>query len=176
VAVKLAERAVNAVIAQLQADLATELAAIVTERADSDTLTAPATANYYNRPKAEIAGGTTESHIEVFEGEVDFNNPYTDAAAERFTYEVPITVRLTVFNRDGALAPPMATRMRRYGVGIANVFNKNHDLGGTDSAIQAIRVDSVRAHWDENNPDDGAGKIKVQTVVETTVKCEETQA
>jgi hypothetical protein len=172
-AVKLAERAVDAVVAILLANLATELTAIDTERADGITMAAPIAAQYYKRPKAEISGATC--HVEVFEGGFDFFNPYIDVDAQRAAYELPMTVRITFFNREGEDADTMMVRMRRYAAGVFNVLNKNATLGGSDDAIKIAAVDRVDPHWETEGED--ADKIqKVQTTFDVSVKCEEVQS
>ena len=173
VAVKLAERAIDAVVTLLQANLATELTAIDTERADSVTTAAPANAQYYKRPKAEIAGATV--HVEVYESSFDFVNPYTDADAQRAVYEIPLTVRVTCFNRNGVdPANAMMKRMRRYATGVFNVINKNYTLDDSDDATQVGTVEGVDPHWEFEGED--ADKVrKVQAVVRVNVRCEETQ-
>ena len=172
-AVKLAERAVDALVTLYQAQLATELAAIVTERADLITLVAPETANYYKREKpGEIAGATT--HIEVFDGGYEFDNPYTDSDAQRAVYTLPVTVRLTCFNRDGADADKMETRRRRYQAGLFNVINKNRAIDATDDAI---KIGAVRAVPDPaGERDDDGNVVSFQVSIELEITCEEVQS
>jgi len=171
-AVKLAERGVAAVIAILQSDLATELAAIDTERGDSITMDAPAAGTYYHYPRAAIQGATC--HVEVFEEEFEFTEPYSDAAHQRATYELPITIRLTHFNRANYSIEDMVTRSRRYGAGVFNVINKNHTLGGTDDAIQVAVVQRVQAQWiTEGEPADKI--VKTVDTVQVLLRCEEDQ-
>ena len=171
-AVKLAERAVDALVTLYQAQLATELAAIVTERADLLTLTAPDSGNYYKREKAEIAGATT--HIEVFDGGYEFDNPYTDSDAQRAAYTLPVTVRLTCFNRDSADADEMETRRRRYQAGLFNVINKNRAIDATDDAI---KIGAVRAVPDPaGERDDDGNVVSFQVSIELEITCEEVQS
>jgi len=172
VAVKLAERGVDAVVSALQTYLPTELTAIDTERADSITMAAPANANYYKRPKAEIAGAT--AHVEVYESGFDFANPYTDSGDSRAVYSLPVTVRLSYFNRDGGDRDEMVTRMRRYSAGVFNAISKNNSLGDSDDATQIAGVDSVTPPW-ESITEAQPGTFKGEITLQLTVKCEEVQ-
>lgn len=173
VAVKLSERAVDAVVSLLQANLATELTAIDTDRADGVTMAAPANAQYYKRPKSEVAGATV--HVEVYEGSFDFTNPYTDADAERAVYDLPLDVRVTFFNRDQDTADTMMIRMRRYATAVFNVINKNPSLADSDNATQHIVVTGVRPYWEVDSEDEDK-VVRVRTTVSLTVACEEVQA
>jgi hypothetical protein len=172
VAVKLAERGVDATVALLQSNLATELTAIDTERADGITMAAPANGDYYKRPKPEITEAT--AHVEVFEDAYEFANPYSDAAAQRATYELPITIRVTYFNRDGDTRDTMVTRGRRYAAGVFNVLNKNWDMDDADDATLNGVITNVTPPWvegDESQP----GQAKGRTTLSGVIKCEEIQ-
>lgn len=172
-AVRLAERAVDAIVTLLKANLATELTAIDTERADGITMVAPGDAHYFKRPKATTHEGTAS--VEVFESDLEFTNPYTDAAAERAAYRLPITVRVTYCNAGGDTPDTMMIRMRRYSAGVFNVINKNYDLGDADDATKSVVVERVSAHWETEGED--ADKVnKVQSTIELEVGCEELQA
>lgn len=169
-AIQLAERGVDAVVSTLQSNLSAELAAIVSEMGDGVTLTAPANADYYKRPKSEISGGT--AHVEVFEQEFDIEQPYTDAAAGRLAYELPLIVRLTAINRDAATADTMMKRMRRYGAGIVRVLVENYQLGGTDDSLKIVRPVTYRPYWEVDSEDeDMVNKVRVE--VPLLVLCEE---
>lgn len=172
VAIKLAERSVDAIVTRLQSQLATELALIDADRPDAVVLTAPASTDYYKRPKLEIAG--SEAQICVFEDSFDFDNPYVDSDAQRATYQIPITVRLVLFNVNGDTPDTMINRARRYGVGIFNVFNKAPTLAGVDPAIKMVVSRSVRPAWELEPGKDNVLKASVE--VPLTVTCEETQA
>jgi hypothetical protein len=97
-AVKLAERSIDAVVSLLQSNLAAELTAIDTERADGVTMAAPPNGNYYKYPKAEIGGGS--AHISVYESAIEFDDPDRDAAAERATYDIPLDIKRRCRRRD----------------------------------------------------------------------------
>ncbi len=172
-AIKLAERAVDAVVTQLQSSLGTELGLIDTDRADGVTLTVPPNDAYYNHPRSEIAG-THDVVVEVFENSFDFTNPRTDPASQRAWYTIPITVRITCFGRNGESADTMTDRGRRYGTGAFNVFNKNYRLGGTDAAVKHILVNSYTPYWESEGEDENM-VLKHQVTLQTEVRCEETQ-
>lgn len=176
VAVKLSERAVDAVVSLLQSNLATELTAIETDRGDGLTLTAPANANYYKYPKPVLDGATT--HLEVFEAEVitfDVPSPYVDADAQRAVYDLDLTVRLTHIRRDGLSMDDVVKRARRYAAGLFNVFSKNPEFDQSDAALQIVGASSVGMHWTFEGEDaDKVGKIQVTTGLQ--VRCEETQS
>jgi hypothetical protein len=173
VAVKLAERGVDSVVSVLQTYLATELTAIDTERADGITMAAPANVNYYKRPKPEIVGAT--SHVEVYENEFGFGNFYGDSGDSRAVYELPVTVRLTYYNRSGGDRNEMVTRMRRYSAGIFNVIAKHPELADSDNATNVTEITLVTPPWaelDDSEPNTFKGRITIQL----TVKCEEVQS
>lgn len=171
-AVYLAERGVDAVAALLLAKLATELSAIDTERSDGITLAAPVSANYYKRPKAELAGATV--HVEVFETGYEFNNSYVDSGDSRAVYGLPVTVRLTYFNRTGADRDEMVTRMRRYSAGLFNSVSKFSGLADSDDGTQIAAVDSITPPWDDLDQS-APGVFKGSITLNLTVKCEEIQ-
>lgn len=142
-AVKLSERAIDAVVTQLQADLGTELAAIDTDRADGITMAVPASGAYYRHPKAEITGenGTT---VEVFENnDYELENPNTDAGSGRASFKVEIVVRFTVFTRDGGTADNMTDRKRRYAAGVANVFLNTPTDVASDTSVPLVTTTRV---------------------------------
>ena len=172
VAVKLAERGIDAVVSCLQTYLPTELTAIDTERADTITMAAPANVNYYKRPKPEMAGAT--AHVEVYEEEFGFGNFYSDSGDSRAVFDLPVTVRLTYFNRTGGDRNEMVTRMRRYSAGIFNVIAKHTDLADSDAATNVTELTLVTPPWSEiseEEPNTFKGRITLQL----TVKCEEVQ-
>lgn len=171
-AVELAERGIDAMVAILQSALGTELAAIDTARGDSITMDVPASGNYYKYPKAEIAGETV--HVEVFEDEFEFLNPYSDAASQRAVYLLPLTVRITHFNRANYSAGDMVTRSRRYATGVFNVINKNPYLAGTDDAIQVAVVEKVTPVWVPEG-EDVQKIIKTVDTLQVVLRCEEVQ-
>lgn len=170
VAIKLSERAVDAVVSTLQTNLGTELAAIDTERGDGVTLTVPASGDYHKRPKAVIEGSRVQ--IEVYEEGFSFDHPYSDMDAERAVFDVPIVIRLTCFNENGETADVMRTRMRRYTAGIYNTVIRNPRLGASDDAIQHAVLE--RTDWDIEA--EGDSVTKVQVAMDATVKCEEVYA
>jgi len=173
VAVKLAERGVNAVVSCLQTYLATELTAIDTDRADGITMAAPANANYYKRPKAEITGAT--AHVEVFEGGYEFRNPYVDSGDSRAVYDLPVTVRVTYFNRSGDTRDKMCIRMRRYSAGVFNAISKHSELADSDDATQIAGINSVTPPW-ESITETEPGTFKGSITLQLTVRCEEVQS
>lgn len=169
VAIRLAERAVDAALAQFEASLATELSAIVTERGDSDTLSAPASEHYYNHERREISGGTT--HLEVFEGDVEILDEYTDAGnADRVTSSVPLTVRLTAFNRDGASLAVMEDRKRRYACALVKIVVEHPELNA-DVNIGWSRAGAVLSQVDRDNE---SNVLKAQITVPVIVRVQET--
>ncbi len=169
VAVKLAERAIGALDTLLKANLGTELSAIDSDRGDGITMAVPASGDYHHFRKEVVAGDVT---ISIFEDAFTFLNPYTDAAAQRAVYELPITIRVTWFNRDGDAFADVETRSRRYLTGIFNVINKNDSLGDSDDATQSIVATdcSGTVGLDERN------YLKGQAELRCLVRCEETQA
>ena len=171
-AVKLAERGVGAIVTLLQDELGTELGLIDTDRGDGITMAVPATAQYYTYPKAEIAGGTV--HVEVFEGSIEFLNPYVDVDAQRAVYHLPVTVRVTHFNRQGESAASMMLRSQRYATGVFNVFNKNPLLKSADAAIQIGVAEGVDPAW-EFDGEDVDKIIKTQVTIPIRLRCEEVQ-
>lgn len=167
--VKLSERPIDAVTALYQSDLATELAAIVADRGDAVTLDAPTA--FVKHERAEVSGPNT---LEVYDGGYEFQNPYSDADAERATYAIPIYVRATVFNRDNADAAKMALRRRRYQAALFNVVNKTPSVDATDDAIHIGVVAGVPDPLTER--DDTGNVVKFQVSVRLLVTLEETQA
>lgn len=140
VAIKLSERAIDAMVVTMQANLATELTAIDTERGDGVTMLAPAadSTGYKKFPLAEFSGSRVQ--VEVFEdGGFDFINEHIDIANDDSAeYRVLLMVRLSWFNGDGDDVNTMYKRMRRYACGMFNVMAKNPTLGGSDDMIQAV--------------------------------------
>jgi len=171
VVVQLAERGVGAIVTKLQATLDTELTAIDTDRADGITMAGTSTA-YYDYPVPAIGGG--ETHIEVFENAFEFDNPYSDAASNRATYRIPITVRVTFFNRNADTQATFLKRARRHATGVFNVINKNPDLGGTDSSVKIVGVTGIEPQWDTDG-EDGTTIVKAITTIQLSMLCEEVQ-
>lgn len=172
-AIKLAERAVDALVDLLQSNMSTELTAIDTDRGDGVTLAAPTADYYYKYPKAVIAG--QGCHVEVFETGFDFTNQYTDPANQRAVYTLPVTIRITYLNRDGDNANTMATRGRRYATAAFNCVTKNYDIDETDAALKVATVVGVTTHWDQEG-EDSQKVFKMQTAISVEVVCEETQS
>jgi hypothetical protein len=172
----LAARVVPRVIATLQAGMVAACANVTADVASevgesSVTLTAPDNANYYNHPKAEVAGAV--SHIEVFEGAFEMANPYTDAACGRLTYEMPLTVRFTLFNRDGSNANAMMMRMRLAGAAMVRVLLDAYTLQpATDDALKVSVPVGYTPYW-EFAGEDVQKVFKVQATVAVLVSCEE---
>ena len=175
-AIYLAERGVDAVAALLLSQLGIELTAIDTERDDGITLAAPVAANYYKRPKPVIEGGTV--HVEVYEGSIEFLGSSrtfgTNIGDARALYELPVTVRLTYFNRDGDTRDTMIVRMRRYAAGLFNSLAKNSDLSDSDDATKGVSVQSMTPPWEELD-DSVPGVFKGRITMQSTVRCEEVQ-
>lgn len=173
VAIKLGERSVGAVDALLKSELGTELGLIDVERDDGVTMLVPASADYTKYPREVIAGSGV--HIEVFEDEVQFVNPFIDQDAQRAAYEIEVTIKVTWFNGGGESRDTMVTRGRRYQAGIFNCFSKNPGLADSDDATLGAVVKSVTPAWaflDESEPN----PIKGQAMVVAVVKCTEVQA
>ncbi len=169
-AIQLSERAITATIDLLKANLATELAAIVTEFGDGITLPAPVNASgYYNRPKSEIQGD--DAHVEVFEDPFEFRHPYSDAAANRATYDLEIVVRVTVINREAVDAETMYSKMRRYSAAVVRIVldNPQLDAGPEVQVAKVVRVDP----YHEIEGEDEEGYQKVSTAVALEVSLEE---
>lgn len=178
VAVMLAERGIDAVVALLQANLGTELGLIDTDRADGITMAAPPNYAYHKRQKPEIVGGT--AHIEVYEDEFAFKNfggdtseSYTDLGAQRAVYELPVTIRLTWFNRDQDDGDEMAVRGRRYSAGVFNTLAKTPTLDAADDALQAVRPLTVSPPWHVTALADGIFKGQMEFPI--AIDCEEVQ-
>jgi len=167
-AVKLAERGVGAIQTLLAADLETELAAIDTDRSDSIT-TAGTTTAYYTYPRAVIGGG--ETHIEIFEDAFDVGTRYQDTGA---IYDLPLTVRVTFFNRNQDTEGNFVTRARWLATGVFNVFAKKPRLAGADAAVQFVQTNSIEPHW-ESESEDSTEITKAVTTLHLMVKCEEVQ-
>jgi hypothetical protein len=164
--IKLAERPVRAVVALLQAQLATELSAIDTDRGDSITMVAPAAGDYSAYEREVVDGKDGAAHVEVFEGPVGFNDPY-GTAVNRAVFDCPINIRVTYFGRIGAeTLSDIRTRCRRYTAGIYNVIGQHRDLSDSDDATQLITANRVLPITEINAQ-------KVQQIVEATVRCEE---
>jgi hypothetical protein len=174
VAVKLSELAVDAAVTILKSNLGTELAAIDTDRSDSITLDVPDTnTGYFKHPTFANVGN--DAFIEVFEASgYDFENPYIDHGDSRAVYEIPLTVRCTVYNRTGGDAAEMILRCRRMQAGVFNVFSKNPTAGGTDDAIKSLIPTRVIAPW-EIDGEDGGKVFKVRGTLQALARCEEVQ-
>jgi hypothetical protein len=167
-AIKLAERGVDAIVSLLQANLGAEIGLINTDRGDGVNLSAPANSNYYKHDRSEITGGTV--WIEVYEGSLTFPTAEEDAAASRATYDLPFTVRVTFFRRTGSHdSADMVTLARRYATAIFNVINKNFDLADSDDATKGAWIDSV----DRVIEDDDQGPYKCRVTLTGLMKCEE---
>ena len=171
-AVELAERAVNAVIALLQAQLPTEIGAVNTARGDDISLAVPPDENYHSWPKTGIAGG--DCHVSVFEQEFGFTSRYSDPASQRAIFSCPITIRVTWFNRENDTKSDMVTKGRRYSAAVFNVFAKNSDIDSTDDAVKIGGVERVVPEW-ETVDEDASGRVKAQVALTVTVDCEEVQ-
>jgi len=165
-AIRLSERAVDNVVTLLQTNLATELTAIDTQRADGIVTPAPASAQYYKRPKAEIGGATC--HVEVFEGSYEFLNAYSDQDAQRAASIYPLTVRVTCFRRSGESPDTMTLIRRRLAAGVVNTLLTNTTY--TDAEIQRVLV--TRVEHDDDYAEDGT-LAKVQTTLALVVHMEE---
>jgi len=174
VAVKLAERAVDSIVALLQSQFATELAAIDTDRGDGLTMAAPTSDNYYKYNRPELGGG--EAHVEVFEEEdIEFLNPTKDISDARAQYRLDLVVRVTWFNRNQDTLEEMMTRGRRYAAGVFNTMTKNHLLADSDDATQYVEVNRVTPPTVGDVDEDGVNIAKGQTSIFITVPCEEIQ-
>ena len=170
-AIKLSERAIDALVATLQANLATELTAIDTDRGDGITMTAPADAAYHKFPKGEIAGD--RASVEVFEaGGFEFTNKYTDHTNQRAVYTVPLIVRITWFNETGGDVDEMYKRGRCYASGVKIVLVKNPRLEDDDDAIQGVTVGSYQMHH-ETQGEDSEKVSKSVVTMNLDVDCEE---
>lgn len=169
-AVKLAELAVGAIATHLAAELETELAAIDTNRADSIT-TAGTTTSYYQHPKDVIAGG--ETHIEIFESAFEFTNPFSDAYESRAIYALPVTVRVTFFNRNADTEGNFVTRARRLVTGVFNAINKAPTLSDVDTAIQIVSIRAVAPEWESEGESREITKARVTLFL--NVACHEVQ-
>jgi len=174
-AIKLAERGVGSVVALLKSDLGTELGLIDTDRADTITMAVPAAGDYYTYPRAEIAGNA--SHVEVFEGELDLgplDDEKNDLSSNRATYTLPLTIRVTWFNRTGDDMDSMVKRGQRYSAGVYNALIKSSDMGDADDMTLAGKVTAVApAHAGVSEPE--AGILKGQITMAAEVRCGETQ-
>jgi hypothetical protein len=170
VAVKLAERGVQALISLLQTDLPTELAAIDSDRGDSLTLAVPANGDYFNGP-AVIESGRTS--IEIWEDTIEFANPYTDSGDGRAVYDLPVKIRVTWYNRDQDTIDQMRTRGRRYSAGVFNVVSVSPSLDDSDEYTVIASIDNVQPSWTLEQLSDT--KFKGQVTISATVRCEEVQ-
>jgi hypothetical protein len=141
-AVRLAERAIDSVSTMLKNNLGTELGDIDTDRADGVTMAVPAATEYYNREKPEIAG--PQAHVEVFEGTtINFLEP--DSSDDvRTKSAIPLTVRVTWFNRDGDTIETMHDRKRRYACGVSNVINQDRGYAA-DANVKFIQPEQIEA-------------------------------
>ena len=170
-AIQLAELGVSEVVTLLKADLGTELGLIDTARGgDSLVLAVPDAADYYDYPNPVIGDGA--AHVEVFEGAIEFNHKYADVAVPRATYDIDIIVRVTFLTRDGDTPTQKVARMRRYAVGVFNVFSKKPTLGDVDDAIQVAVSSRASSEWiteGEGEADIAKGRV----TVELTLTCEE---
>jgi len=171
-AVKLAERPIDAVVSLLQSNLAGELTAIDTDRGDGVTMVAPSNGDYFKRPRSVLSG--KGPWVEVFESSYDFLNPYADADAQRANYKIPLAIRVTYAKSAADTADIMAKRMRRYATGVFNCINKNPDLGDSDDATLIAVVTSVDAHWVDQGEDTSIAE-KAQTTLGVEVHCNEVQ-
>ena len=140
VAVLLHESAVSGVMAVLQADLATQLTEIETERADSLTLTAPDTSSWNDARTPEFVANAVQ--IDVWDDDGGFPRADRDAstwqagATRQITVSTRITIRLTHVNHDGVSISKMANRSRRYLAALARVLRDNPTL--TVSAVDYV--------------------------------------
>jgi hypothetical protein len=171
-AVKLGERSVDAVTSLLQSQLSAELGLIDTDRADGVTMAVPPTGNYYKRPRPMIIGGA--AHVEVYEGVIEFENRYSDSDSQRATYTIPLTIRVTWFNRAGDSRDTMVNRGRRYSAGIYNVLTKSPNLSDSDDATIIGGATAVTPAWQTiEEPQPGTFKGSIEISAE--VRCEEVQ-
>ncbi len=169
-AIKLAELGVGEVITLMKADLSAILTAIDTARSgDSLVLAVPAAADYYDYPNPVIGDGA--AHVEVFEDDLTFLNPYSDAANARAVYELPINVRLTYINRNADTPTQMVARGRRYGFAISQVFRAKPTLGDVSPAIKVGISTVASPQWAEG--EDTQKIEKAHVAVSLLLKCEE---
>lgn len=167
--IELSELPVRTVLETVRSHLPAEIDEINDAHSDI-TLTKPTTSGYYNRPKAEITGG--DVHVEVYESGFDIRSPYQDVDANRATYDIPITVRLTAFNRANLSASDMMNALRRYEAALGRVFLENPYLDRQEDAVQVCRIDSVTPFWELAGADTEAVR-KVSVALGLTVSVEE---
>lgn len=172
-AIKLAERGVAAVVTLMKANFGTELAAIDTERADGITMDVPAAGDYYDYPKVEIAGDTVK--VEVFEQEFESIDFYSDADAARAVYHLPVTIRVTHFNRANHSPANMVKRSRRYATGVYNVFVQTPKVDAADASIQIGSIQSTAPVW-ETDGEDTSKIVATRITLTADLRCEESYA
>ena len=170
VAIKLAERGVDAMVSTLQTHLVTELGAIDTERGDGITMAVPAAGDYFKYPRAELAG--QGPFVEVFEDAWDFDITSIDADDEKTEYILPVTVRITYFNRDQDTADTMIVRMRRYAASVAIVLLKNVNLVGNDDGVVIADLNRVENYWDVEGQNEDK-RMKVAVTLRCQIACGE---
>ena len=150
------------------ANLAAELTAIQADAGDGIKLAMPAAGNITPYERLVITGGEADAaagyvaHLEVYEGDLLFLDPYTDQDAERAVYRAPATLRLTFFNNRGATKAVCETQRRRYSVALFNLFNKAPDLGDPTTALRRVVPTAVRYDRQE----DQGGVIKARVMLE----------
>ncbi len=170
VAILLAQRSIDGVVAMLKAELPALLAQMPTDFGVSVNCPVPTDANYFKR---ELRTGRTDGAaptVEVYEGDYELEHPYEDIDCGRSTYVLPLTIRLTHVNTDAASMDVMTYRKRMYAAALVSALRANSRLVGTDDAIKVAIPTVVQAAIDRETEE---GPIKVQVTIGATVQCEE---
>jgi hypothetical protein len=165
--ISLVEGVIASVLTTLQAELATELAAIYTARGDTIALDSPEA--WHNH--AISAAGGKGPIIEVYESEdLVFKNPYSDADAKRATYDQEIAVRGTLINHQSLNPDDFRTQVRRYATAVYNVFLNNRLL----DEIAPIKLATVTTMiWETDFDEEASGYEKWGFEVLVEVRIEE---
>lgn len=175
--IKLGELVAEEVLAAYLALLGAELDLIEADAGDGVTLAMPAAANAYPYEKPEVSGGELDAaagyaaHLEVFEQNLAFSDPYTDQDSRRAVYRAVLFVRVTFFNDQATTRATVEKRRRRYSAGLFNVANKNPELGSPSSPIR--RVVPLGVLYDRAEVP--GGMLKTRITVELAADVEEVQ-
>lgn len=135
------ERVIDLIESTISDNLSTKLSAIESEQGDGLSLPVPAAAGFHKMPKAEAAGQDT---IEIFEQDTDVVMPYTDLAAGRITYDMPVAIRWTIHNRTPWSKSDRTKVLSRCKAALLRVFVSEYRLGATDDSILVFRATSIQ--------------------------------
>ena len=158
--VEFTQRVVDALEAEFTASYGAALTSIDATLAGVD--------QYYKYPVPVIGGDTL--HVEFFESEVEFNEPYTDKSSGVNSFEGTYAVRFTLLNRSQLEAGDMVTNIRKYASAALKVVRDNPTL--SDACIIDTIADAWSHSWDIDGEEENK-KLKLRGMLTLRIKVQE---